>query len=62
MASANFFQGLEIVAQRPGLPYFAMGRPGEAVPFRHTKVYAYMPRDIKTIAPAHLTGEQDAEA
>ena len=36
VASANFFQGLEIVAQRHGLPYFAMGRPGEAVTFRHT--------------------------
>lgn len=27
VASANFFKGLEIVAQHHGLPYFAMGRP-----------------------------------
>lgn len=62
VASANFFQGLEIVAQRHGLPYFAMGRPGEAVTFRHTKVYAYMPRDFKAYETAPFTGVQDAVA
>lgn len=62
VASANFFKGLEIVAQRHGLPYFAMGRPGEAVTFRHTKVYAYMPRDFKAYETDPFTGVQDAVA
>lgn len=62
VASANFFQGLEIVAQRHGLPYFAMGRPGEAVTFRHTKVYAYMPRDFKAYETDPFTGVQDVVA
>ena len=62
VASANFFKGLEIVAQRHGLPYFAMGRPGEAVIFRHTRVYAYMPRDFKAYEADPFTGVQDAVA
>ena len=62
VASANFFKGLEIVAQHHGLPYFAMGRPGEAVIFRHTRVYAYMPRDFKAYEADPFTGVQDAVA
>ena len=62
VASTNFFHGLEIVAQRHGLPYFAMGRPGEAVTFRHTKVYAYMPKDFKAYEVDPFTGVQDAVA
>lgn len=62
MASANFFKGLEIVAQRHGLPYFAMSRPGEAVTFQHTQVYAYMPSDFKVYEADPFTGVQDAVA
>ena len=62
VASANFFKGLEIVAQHHGLPYFAMGRPGEAVIFRNTRVYAYMPRDFKAYEADPFTGVQDAVA
>lgn len=62
VASANFFKGLEIVAGRHGLPYFAMGRPGEAVTFRHTQVYAYMPGDLKAYEADPFTGVQDAVA
>ena len=39
-----------------------MGRPGEAVIFRHTRVYAYMPRDFKTYEADPFTGVQDAVA
>ena len=42
----TFFKGLEMVAARHNLPYFAMGRPGQAVTFRSTQVYAYMPKDF----------------
>lgn len=42
VASNNFFKGLEIVAKRHGLDYLAMGRPGEAVRFRNTNLYASM--------------------
>lgn len=60
VASDNFFKGLKIVAQRHGLPYFPMGRPGEAVLFRHTRVYAYMPKDFKTYEANPFTAIQDA--
>ena len=62
VASPNFFKGLEIVAQRHGLPYFPMGRPGEAVTFRTTRVYAYLPRDFKAYEADPFTGIQDAVA
>ena len=62
VASPNFFKGLEIVAQRHGLPYFAMGRPGESVTFRNTRVYAYMPKDFKAYEADPFTGVQDAVA
>lgn len=39
-----------------------MGRPGEAVIFRHTRVYAYMPRDFKAYEADPFTGVQDAVA
>ncbi len=60
VASSNFFKGLEIVAQRHGLPYFAMGRPGEAVTFRSTKVYAYIPKDFKAYEADPFAAVQDA--
>ena len=62
VASPNFFKGLEIVAQRYGQPYFAMGHPGEAVTFRTTQVYAYMPGDFKAYEADPFTGVQDAVA
>ena len=62
VASDNFFKGLEIVAHRHGLPYFPMGRPGEAVLFRNTKVYAYMPKDFKAYESDPFTAMQDAVA
>ena len=34
----------------------------EAVTFRHTKVYAYMPRDFKAYETDPFTGVQDAVA
>lgn len=42
VASGNFFKGLEIVAKCHNLDYLAMGKPGEAVQFRSTKLYASM--------------------
>lgn len=62
VASPNFFKGLEMVAARHNLPYFAMGRPGQAVTFRSTKVYAYMPRDFAAYETDPFTGVQDAVA
>ena len=41
VASGNFFKGLEIVAERHGLPYLKMSFGGPAV-FRHTKLYTCM--------------------
>lgn len=41
VASGNFFKGLEIVAERYGLPYLGMSFDGPAV-FRHTKLYTSM--------------------
>lgn len=41
VASANFFKGLEIVAERHGLPYLGMNPTG-AVKFRSTQLYASM--------------------
>ena len=46
VASPTFFRGLEIVAERHHLPYFAMGAPGEPVWFRSTKVLSYIPEDF----------------
>lgn len=60
VASPNFFKGLEMVAARHKLPYFAMGRPGEAVTFRTTKVYAYMPGNFAAYEADPFTGVQDA--
>lgn len=40
VASRNLFRGLEIVAERHGLPYLGLAdRLGEAVSFRHSKLY-----------------------
>jgi len=41
VASANFFKGLEIVAQRHGLKYLAMRMDGP-VHFGHSKLYMHM--------------------
>ncbi|HJG31408.1 MAG TPA: ChbG/HpnK family deacetylase [Collinsella ihuae] len=46
VASPTFFRGLEIVAERHHLPYFAMGAPGEPVWFRSTRVISYIPEDF----------------
>ena len=46
VASPTFFRGLEVVAARHRLPYFAMGRPGEPVMFRSTPVLAHVPEDF----------------
>lgn len=62
VASSNFFKGLEMVAARHNLPYFVMGRPGEAVTFRSTKVYAYMPKDFVAYEAAPFTRAQNAVA
>ena len=62
VASPNFFKGLEMVAARHNLPYFAMGCPGQAVTFRNTKVYAYMPKDFAAYEADPFTGVQDAVA
>ena len=43
-------------------PTLPLGRPGEAVIFRHTRVYAYMPRDFKAYEADPFTGVQDAVA
>lgn len=59
VASPNFFQGLALVAARHDLPYLAMGHPGDAVTFRSTKIYAYMPKDIPAYE-ADFTAVQDA--
>lgn len=48
VASPMFFRGLEIVAERHGLPYFAMGAPGEPVTFRSTPVLSYVPKDFSS--------------
>ena len=48
VASPMFFRGLEIVAERHGLPYFAMGVPGEPVTFRSTPVLSYVPKDFSS--------------
>lgn len=42
VTSGNFFKGLEIVAQRHGLPYLGMTFDGSPVPFRNTKLYVSM--------------------
>ena len=42
--------------------YFAMGCPGQAVTFRNTKVYAYMPKDFAAYEADPFTGVQDAVA
>lgn len=62
VASPNFFKGLEMVAARHNLPYFAMGCPGQAVTFRSTKIYAYMPKDFAAYEADPFTGVQDAVA
>lgn len=62
VASGSFFKGLEIVARRHGLPYFAMGMPGQPVVFRRTQVYACMPRDFKAYEADPFTAVQDAVA
>lgn len=41
VASGNFFKGLEIVAERHGLPYLGMSPNGYGT-FRHTKLYPSM--------------------
>ena len=50
------------MAARHNLPYFAMGCPGQAVTFRNTKVYAYMPKDFAAYEADPFTGVQDAVA
>lgn len=62
VASPTFFKGLEMVAAHHNLPYFAMGRPGQAVTFRSTQVYAYMPKDFAAYEADPFTGVQDAVA
>ena len=62
VASPNFFKGLEMVAARHNLPYFAMGRQGQAVTFRSTKVYAYMPKNLAAYEADPFTGVKDAVA
>lgn len=47
VASPAFYKGLEIVAERHGLPLFPMGAPGEAVTFKSTRVAVYMPTDFR---------------
>lgn len=46
VASPNFFKGLEIVAAKYHLPYFAMSMDGDPVLFGQTKVYSRMPKDF----------------
>lgn len=62
VASANFFKGLEIVAQRHNLPYLRMSMDGSPVLFRNTKVYAYMPKDFKAYSDDPFSAVQDAVA
>lgn len=42
VASASFFRGLEIVAERHGLPYLPFGGENAAIPFKNSKLYMYM--------------------
>ncbi len=45
---------------RHSLPHFTMGRPREAVTFRNTKGYSYMPKKFAAYEAAPFTGVQDA--
>lgn len=60
VASPTFFKGLEIVAQQHSLPYFAMGKPNQAVRFRSTEVYVYCPQNFKTYEENPFIALQDA--
>lgn len=42
VASANFFEGLQIVAERHGLPYLNISFDGSPVIFGHSKLYMSM--------------------
>lgn len=48
VASPTFFRGLEYVAQKYDLPYFAMSLDGKPVEFKGTKIYSYLPKNLKT--------------
>ncbi len=60
VASPTFFRGLEIVAERHGLPYLAMSMDGSPVRFRNTAVYAFRPRDFKAYEAEPFTAVQEA--
>lgn len=60
VASANFFKGLEVVADRHNLPYFAMSMDGSPVIFRNTPIYAYMPKDFKAYMEDPFVAVRDA--
>ena len=47
VASPTFFKGLEYVAQKYDLPYFAMSLDGQPIKFKGTKIYSYLPKDLK---------------
>lgn len=53
VASANFFRGLQIVAQKHGLKYSGMPGPGEAMRVGQTKVYMHMESMQPDYDPLH---------
>ncbi|OUP09727.1 ChbG/HpnK family deacetylase [Collinsella sp. An2] len=46
VASPTFFKGLEVVAERHGLPLFPFASPGRSVRFRSTAVTSFVPEDF----------------
>lgn len=59
VASPAFFKGLELVAARHHVPYFPMGKPGEAVDFCGTTVWPYMPHDFAAYEADPFAGLRD---
>lgn len=51
IASANFFKGLEIVAEKYGLKYSGMSLAGEPILVGHTNVYATMESTLPDYNP-----------